>query len=397
MAKGGPIEPFWEQYPFHKEKVVIDLLAKYRIGDLHKDDIIDPADLPDFKELQSQNLGRSDKLPLLQKFPYCAETPFEYLTFSQENWITPAKEMFERNHNLIPEIDLEDYELILAKSKSDENPVELTFDDLKKLGDAKVMATIACAGNKRTYVQQEFPNIKGLKWTIGAIGNALYKGVLVRDLILNKMGCKEEDLVGKGLHLIAEGYDADFQGKAYEVSVPIEYALDPVNEVLLAYEMNGRHIPKMHGFPVRLICPGYIGVRSAKWVHKLTIHTEEADSAPQRRDYKIVPDKDMSTVKWNKYIPVNGQVLNSAVGYPVNGQTIERTSVQGGMLEISGWAHGHGEKGTQAVKVEISIDDGKTWLEAQDYIKEDKEPGKKVFSWTLWKYNLDIYEQLPPG
>ena len=51
MAKGGPIEPFWEQYPFHKEGVVLDLLAKYRIGDLHKDDILDEKDLPDFKDL----------------------------------------------------------------------------------------------------------------------------------------------------------------------------------------------------------------------------------------------------------------------------------------------------------------------------------------------------------
>lgn len=81
---------------------------------------------------------------------------------------------------------------------------------------------MACAGNKRRYVQTEFPTIKGLKWTIGAVGNAVYKGVLVRDLILKTMGKKEEDLVGKGLHLIAVGYDADFQGKNYEVSIPIE-------------------------------------------------------------------------------------------------------------------------------------------------------------------------------
>jgi sulfite oxidase len=53
MAKGGPIEPFWEQYPFHKEAQVLDLLSKYRIGDLHEDDILDPNDLPDFKDLQT--------------------------------------------------------------------------------------------------------------------------------------------------------------------------------------------------------------------------------------------------------------------------------------------------------------------------------------------------------
>ena len=110
--------------------------------------------------------------------------------------------------------------------------------------------------------------------------------------------------------------------------------------------MNGKHLPKMHGFPVRLICPGYIGVRSAKWVHKLVIHTEEADSAPQRRDYKIVLDKDMSTVQWHKHTPVNGQVLNSAIAYPKQGDSLHREAVTGGILELSGYAHGDGEKGT---------------------------------------------------
>ena len=57
-------------------------------------------------------------------------------------------------------------------------------------------------------------------------------------------------------------------------------------------------------------------------------------------------------------------------------------------IEISGWAHGEGNKGTQVVKVELSFDQGQTWHEAHDYIKENKEPGKKVFSWTLWKYNF---------
>ena len=60
--------------------------------------------------------------------------------------------------------------------------------------------------------------------------------------------------------------------------------------------MNGEDLPAVHGYPVRLICPGYIGVRSAKWVNKLVISNEEADSAPQRRDYKLVKDMDMSTV-----------------------------------------------------------------------------------------------------
>ena len=228
--------------------------------------------------------------------------------------------MFERNHNLIPEIDIEDYELeLLSKGKEDEDPIVLTFDELKKMPRHTVMAAIVCAGSKRTAIQRQFPTVKGLKWTNGAVGNCTYTGVPIRHILLNVMGMKEDDLIGKDLHLIAIAYDADFQGKHYEVSIPMDKALDPKNEVTLAYEMNGLDIPPVHGYPVRLVCPGYIGVRSAKWVHKLVISSEDADSTPQRRDYKIVTDLDITKVDWNAWKTVYGQVINSAFAHPLPG------------------------------------------------------------------------------
>ena len=102
----------------------------------------------------------------------------------------------------------------------------------------------------------------------------------MRHILLEVMKLKEEELIGKGLHLVMLSYDSDFQGKQYEVSIPIEDALNPTNEIIVAYEMNGGDIPKVHGYPVRVICPGYIGVRCPKWLQKLSISTEEADSAP---------------------------------------------------------------------------------------------------------------------
>ncbi len=109
--------------------------------------------------------------------------------------------------------------------------------------------------------------------------------------------------------------------------------------------MNGADIPAVHGYPVRLLCPGYIGVRSAKWVNKLIRCKEEADSTPQRRDYKMITkDKDMSTVQWSKHTAVNGQVLNSAIAFPGPGQEIALNPAK--PIEISGWAHGNGLKGT---------------------------------------------------
>jgi len=97
----------------------------------------------------------------------------------------------------------------------------------------------------------------------------------------------------------------------------MEIALDPKREIMLAYEMNGDPLPAVHGYPVRMVCPGLIGVRSCKWVSKLMVSDEMADHGAQRRDYKIITDThNLAEVKWDNYTPWNYQVVNSAIGYP---------------------------------------------------------------------------------
>ena len=140
-----------------------------------------------------------------------------------------------------------------------------------------LVAYTACAGNKRRYLQDLYKPIKGLKWDVGAIANSKWKGVTMRYILLEVMKLKEEDLRGK--HVVAFAYDADFQGKHFENSVPCEHVLDPANECMLVYEMNGEPLPKEHGFPIRMLTPGCISVRSPKWVHKIFISDEEADHA----------------------------------------------------------------------------------------------------------------------
>lgn len=77
--------------------------------------------------------------------------------------------------------------------------------------------------------------------------------------------------------------------------------------------------------------------------------------------------------------------INSGIGMPVEG-----TSFNGHKLEVRGWAHGEGSQGTQATRVEVSIDGGKTWRDADDLIMEDKPADMKVYSWTLWRAMIDV-------
>lgn len=150
--------------------------------------------------------------------------------------------------------------------------------------------------------------------------------------------------------------------------------------------MNGEPIPAVHGYPLRMVSPGYIGVRSPKWLNKLIISTDMADSTPQRRDYKIVKDKDITKVDWNAWKCVYGQVINSAFAFPQYNQEVSLDAQ--GAVEINGWAHGNGETGSQVVRVQLRFNGSGEWEDAHEYMKEDKEAGKKVFSWTLWKYKM---------
>lgn len=102
MAAGGAIDPFWEMYPFHKVDSVKSLLAKYKIGQLHPDDQIKPEDLVNFKDMQTDDIVRSVHLIKQQDFPFCAETSPKFLT---DDFLTPAKEQYVRNHNLVPTYD----------------------------------------------------------------------------------------------------------------------------------------------------------------------------------------------------------------------------------------------------------------------------------------------------
>lgn len=130
---------------------------------------------------------------------------------------------------------------------------------------------------------------------MGAIGNTVYRGVLVTD-ILKELGLNLDDLKDK--HLIAESMDFDVQGKAFSVSVPMNLVLDPLSEVIIAYEMNGEDIPIEHGYPLRLVVPGTVGVRNAKWVRALFVSDEEAKSVQQKENYKIVKEKDPKKIDY---------------------------------------------------------------------------------------------------
>lgn len=96
-------------------------------------------------------------------------------------------------------------------------------------------------------------------------------------------------------------------------------------------------------------------------------------------------------MNWTAYKPVYGTVLNSAFAEPEPQAVITTTDHFSSAVTFSGWAHGNGGKGTQAIRVELSFDEGRTWEAATDYIREQPTFGNKIYSWTLWRHDVPLW------
>jgi sulfite oxidase len=146
--------------------------------------------------------------------------------------------------------------------------------------------------------------------------------------------------------------------------------------------MNGEPLTKEHGFPVRVIVPGIAGARSVKWLDRITVQTVESSNYYQQHDYKILPleavDSESAEKFWDTTPALQTMPVNSAIAIPEPGSKVERSAE--GMVTVKGFALPGGDGGA-VVKVEVSGDEGKTWLEAE--IEHDADESK--WSWRLWK------------
>ncbi|PSN45459.1 putative sulfite oxidase, partial [Blattella germanica] len=377
MAAGGSLEPFWLLYAVHKNPTVFKMLEEWRIGNLKEDE---SAHLLSNMEDPYENEPRRHPAlkPASQK-PFNAEPP---LTLLVESFVTPSDLFYVRNHLPVPEVDPETYQLeiegIGVKS------ISLSLDDLKKkFPKHTVTAVVQCAGNRRSEMS-EVKAVKGLSWGPAAIGNAVWSGARLYD-VLKAAGFKD-DCPGVE-HIQFEGLDADAANIPYGASIPIERAMDPKNNILLAYEMNGQPIPRDHGFPVRVIVPGVVGARSVKWLGKILVSGEESTSHWQRNDYKgFSPSVDWDNVDFTKSPAIQELPVTSAICDPVNGETV--TLTPDGNMIVRGYAwSGSGQK---IVRVDVTADEGKTWHVAQFTGQDQKANPPHHWAWTLWKVEIPI-------
>ena len=283
-------------------------------------------------------------------------------------WITPVDRFFIRCHTYFPErANLSDWRLKVDGIVN--QPLTLSMDDLKKLPRVELVGVLECAGNGRSFYQ---PRVAGTQWAFGSVGNGRWAGVRFRD-VLQKAGLKESVK-----EILLDGSDSPLGTMPkFQRTVPVQKALDP--DTLLAYEMNGQPLPHEHGFPLRLIVPGWAGDSWVKWLRHIEVLDHEFEGFWMKTAYRhpVRHVEPGAAVDPSELVPVSDLNVKSVIATP-------GSWVPPGRVRISGAAWSNGSPVT---KVDVSMDAGKTWKPA----KLGKDRSR--YAWRLWELDW----QAPAG
>ncbi|MCF6473320.1 sulfite oxidase [Nonomuraea sp. MG754425] len=195
----------------------------------------------------------------------------------------PNDRFFVRNHTATPLIDAATWRL-RVHGAGVRRPQELSYAQLRSMPSVTVDAAIECAGNGRSFFgTQQGQQASGTQWRLGAVGVARWRGVPLA-AVLRRAG-----LSSQAVDVMPSGLDANYVSDGVDLGrvrrpLPIAKALD---DVLLAYEMNGEPLPPDHGFPVRVVVPSWIGISSIKWVGDIEVSAEPLSSPWNTRFYRL--------------------------------------------------------------------------------------------------------------
>ncbi len=298
------------------------------------------------------------RMRVMTENPLNAETPIERL----RTWITDNDVFFKRNQGQFPEgpISIEDWSLTVDGLVQQE--LVLTFADILALPKVEVANTLECSGNSRSLLKDK---ASGNPWTVGGVGNAVWGGVWLKDIL------EQSGTTSDGKHVCFEGFDVPL-GRAqikFIRSIPVAKAFD---STLLAYEMNGEPLPLEHGFPLRALALGWTGANCVKWLHKITVLENAFEGFFMDKVYRVFQKGEDSQA---------GKPITQITVKAIITQPLQKASVAAGIIPIRGAAYA-GEAGIASV--EVSADKGRTWQPAR-LIGLDVP-----FAWRHWEYLWNV-------
>jgi len=280
--------------------------------------------------------------------------------------VTPIGLHYLLTHYDIPDVDVDGWRLEIGGVV--ERPLALPLDDLRARPAVEVAVTMECAGNGRAHVE---PHVVSQPWLLEAVGTARWRGTPVAGLLA------EAGVRDGAVEVLFTGLDRGVEGgeeQAYARSLPLAELL--TGDAILAYEVNGVPLPPQHGYPLRLVVPGWYGMTSVKWLSSISVLGEPFDGYQMRHSYRRRQHEDEPGEPIMRMAP---RSLMIPPGIP---EFLSRSRVvEAGPCELRGRAWS-GE--SEIAGVEVSTDGGVTWQEAA---LADGALGR--WAWRSWRFTWD--------
>jgi sulfane dehydrogenase subunit SoxC len=277
--------------------------------------------------------------------------------------ITPTGLHYLLIHYDIPLVDGESWRLEVAGEV--QRPLSLTADDLRRRDAVEVCSTMECAGNGRARLD---PMPASQPWVLEAVGTARWRGVRLRSVL------EEAGLGERAVEILFTGLDRGIEGESeqnYQRSLPVSEAMR--EDALLVYEMNGAPLLPQHGFPLRLIVPGWYGMTNVKWLTSVTVLDRPFDGYYQEHSYRLRYHEQDPGIPLTRMLP---RALMVPPGIP---EFLTRERILGSgehVLQGRAWS-GH----APIAGVEVSVDGGESWEPAETSRDLDSP-----WAWCSWTY-----------
>ena len=338
---------------------------------------------------------------LTGRHPFNVEPPLS--VHNKHKFITPSSLHYVRNHGACPNLKWEEHTISIGGSLVPK-PMELTMDEIAAMEPRELPVTLVCAGNRRKE-QNMIRQTIGFNWGPSGVSTNVWKGTLLRDLLL-KAGVSRKNMANKHVEFIGiedlpnkvgpGPFKDEPWGKQvkYGTSIPLGRAMNPAFDVLIAYEANGEVLQPDHGYPVRLIIPGYIGGRMIKWLKAINVIEHETKNHYHYHDNRILPphitaEESLKGEWWYKpeYI-FNELNINSAMSQPDHNETLSIAKNINKTYDVAGYAYTGG--GRRITRVEVSTDGGIHWELAEIDRKEQPNDFDMYWCWIWFNYKLKV-------
>ncbi|GMI82891.1 NITRATE REDUCTASE 2, CHLORATE RESISTANT 3, ARABIDOPSIS NITRATE REDUCTASE 2, NITRATE REDUCTASE [Hibiscus trionum] len=382
-STGGPVED-----DSSSEDEETQTINYYRHMIIKSSNELEPSILDPRDEATADNwIHRNPSmLRLTGKHPFNSEAPLNRLM--HHGFITPVPLHYVRNHGPVPKASWGDWTVEVTGLVK--RPTKLSMNQLvNEFQSREFPVTLVCAGNRRKE-QNMVKKTIGFNWGAAGVSTSVWRGVPLCD-VLRRCG-----IFGKKhgvLHVCFEGAEdlPGGGGSKYGTCIKKEFAMDPSRDIIVAYMQNGERLTPDHGFPVRMIIPGFLGGRMVKWLKRIIVTPQESESYYHYKDNRVLPSYVDAELK-PEYI-INELNINSVITtpcheeiLPINSWTTQRP------YTLRGYAYSGG--GKKVTRVEVTVDGGESWQVCK--LDHPEKPNKygRFWCWCFWSLEVEVLDLL---